>query len=42
MADALLDWAYHSNQTLPGMAVASLVTTNRQLASSAVGGFGLC
>ena len=40
MADALLDWVYHSNQTLPGTAVASLVTTNRQLVQ-VVGGFGL-
>ena len=31
MADALLDWAYHSNQTLPGTAMASVVATNRQL-----------
>ena len=29
MADALLDWAYHSNQTLPGTAVAGLVAANR-------------
>ena len=41
MADALLDWAYHSNQTLPGTAVVSLVAANRQLVQ-AVGGFGLC
>ena len=41
MADALLDWVYHSNQTLPGTAVASLAATNRQLVQ-AVGGFGLC
>ena len=44
MADALLDWAYHSNQDAPrhaaGTAVASLVTSNLQLVQ-AVGGFGL-
>lgn len=41
MADGLLDWAYHSNHTLPGTAAASLVAANRQLVQ-AVGGFGLC
>jgi hypothetical protein len=41
MGDGLLDWAYHSNHTLPSTAAVSLVAANRQLVQ-AVGGFGLC